>query len=135
MKVVLDTNVLVSGLLNPHGSPGRIVDAVLEGRVRPLFDDRVLGEYREVLARPKFAFDSEDVGHFLDYLEATGEPVVAVPLDVSLPDPDDVPFLEVASAGRASLITGNRDHFKPVRGSHDVRVLPPDAFLKELKQR
>lgn len=134
MRVVLDTNVLVSGLLNPHGSPGRIVDALLASQVRPLFDDRILREYREVLSRPKFGFDIEDVEYFLDYLETEGEPVVAIPLDLSLPDPDDIPFLEVASAGRAdALVTGNEAHFRPSRGSHKVKVITPPEFLAELK--
>ena len=51
---VLDTNVLVSGLLSPFGPPGRLVDALLARRLRLAFDDRIELEYREVLARSRF---------------------------------------------------------------------------------
>ena len=51
---VLDTNVLVSGLLSPFGPPGRLVDALLARRLRLAFDDRIELEYREILARPRF---------------------------------------------------------------------------------
>ena len=50
---VLDTNVLVSGLLSPFGPPGRLVDALLARHLRIASDDRIEAEYREVLARPK----------------------------------------------------------------------------------
>ncbi len=57
MRIVVDTNVLVSGLLNPYGSPGRILDLVLSGRIQVLYDDRILEEYQDVLARPQLAID------------------------------------------------------------------------------
>ena len=56
MRVVVDTNVIVSGILNPHGPPGRVVDALLSGNNSALHDDRILSEYREVLLRPTFGF-------------------------------------------------------------------------------
>ena len=53
MFIMLDTNVLISGLLNPNGAPGRIIDLILGARLTLLFDDRILGEYEDVLARPQ----------------------------------------------------------------------------------
>jgi uncharacterized protein len=55
MRVVVDTNVLVSGVLN-RGPPGRIVDAIVAETFTVLYDDRILGEYRDVLARPVLDF-------------------------------------------------------------------------------
>jgi len=60
MRVVLDTNVFVSGLLRPDGVPGQIVDYLLSGAFVVLYDDRTLGEYREVLARPRLGIPQED---------------------------------------------------------------------------
>ena len=51
---VLDTNVLVSGLLNPSGHPGRLIDAVLSGHLLLAIDDRIFAEYSKVLKRLKF---------------------------------------------------------------------------------
>lgn len=53
-RIVLDTNVLVSGMINPNGPPGRIVDLIREGLVELVVDDRILAEYSQVLSRPKF---------------------------------------------------------------------------------
>ncbi|RLC74149.1 MAG: putative toxin-antitoxin system toxin component, PIN family, partial [Chloroflexi bacterium] len=96
MKVVINTNILVSALINPFGPPARVIDLVLLKELKPVFDDRILAEYREVLRREKFNFNPEDIDALLAFFEAEGEKVIAPPLDVSLPDPDDRPFLEVA---------------------------------------
>ena len=61
MLVVLDTNILVSALISPFGPPARVLDMVLGGDIQVAYDDRLLAEYREVLARPKFSFAPEDV--------------------------------------------------------------------------
>lgn len=129
MRIVLDTNVLVSGLLNPHGAPGRIVDLLTSGDLVLLHDDRIIDEYAQVLARPRFRFGRADVSALLGFIEWSGEAVVARPLDVVLPDPDDLPFLEVAVAGEAdALVSGNTRHFKPTHGKHRVEVYDPARF-------
>jgi predicted nucleic acid-binding protein len=122
---------MVSGVLNPHGSPGRILNDVLSGTITVLHDDRILSEYREVLLRSAFGFRRSDVDVLIDFVETEGEHISAESLTVVLPDPDDLPFLEVAAAGRADvLITGNIKHFKPRRGQHGVLVMRPADFLR-----
>lgn len=131
MRVVLDTNILVSALLTPGGNADRIVRAATTGALLPLHDERVLAEYREVIHRPKFAFDPRIVRAVLAELERGGLPVVASPVSVVLPDPDDLPFLEVAASGRAdALITGNERHFSPESGDHAVPIRSPAVFLE-----
>ena len=133
MRVVIDTNVLVSGILNPHGPPGRVVDAVLSEALIVLHDDRILAEYSEVLLRPMFGFQRGDVDALLDFIEFAGEHLTAGGIDVILPDPTDLPFLEVAVAGLAdALISGNVKHFKPRRGRHDMRVCTPAEFVRRM---
>ena len=130
MRIVLDTNVLVSGLLSPHGPPGRIVDLFLDGTVTLLVDDRIVIEYREVLARPRFRFDPADADAVLSFIDVAGERVAARHLSATVPDPYDLPFLEVAHAGRAdALVTGNAKHFRGATAV-GVRVLSPAAFMK-----
>jgi putative PIN family toxin of toxin-antitoxin system len=128
MTVVLDTNVLVSALLSPFGPPARVLDLILTGEIQLAYDDRLLVEYRQVLTRPRFDFDSRDLAGLLDYLAVEGRLVVPHPLDVSLPDPDDLPFLEVAAEAGAVLVTGNRRHF-PADACGGVTVLTPAEFL------
>lgn len=128
MRIVLDTNVLVSALLNPFGSPGRVLDLILAGAVRLVYDDRILAEYRAVLLRPRFGFERHQVQRLLDYLIFTGEGVSAIPLAVDAPDPADLPFAEVAVSGEAdALVTGNPQHFAFVQ---HPPVLSPSEFLQ-----
>ena len=124
---VLDTNVLVSGLLSPYAPPGRLVDVLLTRRLRIALDDRIELEYREVLARPRLGIDPSRGQAFLAILQFQ-EHVTAAPWPhPTPPDPDDTMFLEVALQSRASvLVTGNLKHFPPAcRGP--VSVLSPRA--------
>jgi putative PIN family toxin of toxin-antitoxin system len=133
MRVVIDTNVLVSGVINPHGPPGRILDAALAEHIRVLYDDRILGEYRAVLLRPFFGFQRNDVETLLNFFEFSGERISAKPISIVLPDATDLPFLEVAMAGSAdALITGNLRHFKPRRGRLNVYACSPAEFLRRI---
>ena len=131
---MIDTNVLVSGIINPHGPPGRIVDAILSEAIIVLHDDRILSEYREVLMRPIFGFEPTDVEIILDFIEVAGEHINAKEADLVLPDPTDLHFLEVAVAGVAdALVTGNLKHFNPKRGKHNVDVCGPAEFLRRIR--
>lgn len=135
MKIVLDTNVLVAGLLSPFGPCGDIVRMVASGNLTLCVDARVLSEYQEVLKRPKFHFDPDKVASVLDYIEHTSWVVSSVPLSVSLPDTDDEPFLEIAISANADyLITGNAVHF-PSELCQGVNVVSPADFLKQAVKR
>lgn len=134
MRIVLDTNVLVSGLLTPFGSSGEIVRMVSSGQLVLCFDARILSEYRNVLLRPRFQFNREHVASLLDYIQHFGQVHPTQPLPNPLPDPDDEPFLEVAVAGEVCcLVTGNKAHF-PHRHLRGIRVFSPANFLKYYRE-
>ena len=119
---VLDTNVLVSGLLSPSGPPGRLVDVLVARRLRLALDDRVELEYREVLARPKLGIEPVRREAFLAILQFQDH-LTALPWPHrALPDADDVIFLEVALQTSARVVvTGNLKHFpRGRRGPVDV---------------
>ena len=100
MKTVLDTNVLVSGLLTPFGPRGKIVQMVSADELILFIDARILSEYQEVLHRPKFKFNKDHINILLDFIKLYGQFVSSLPLKNRLPDLDDEPFLEVAVAGK-----------------------------------
>jgi uncharacterized protein len=128
MKIVLDTNVLVAGLLSPFGPCAEIVRMVSSGELTLYLDARVLSEYSEVLHRSKFRFDVDKVISILDYIEHRGHIVASSPLPDSLPDPDDQAFLEVAVAGQAAcVVTGNHAHFPP-KLCQGVKIFSPTDF-------
>jgi uncharacterized protein len=96
VKVVVDTNVLIAGLLSPFGPPGEILRMVASGTLRLCFDARILTEYEEVLARPKFRFNAGQTQALMEHIQAEGFSVAGAPLLLRLPDPSDEPFLESA---------------------------------------
>mgnify|MGYP000636177747 CR=1 FL=1 len=135
MNIVLDTNVLVAGLLSPFGVCGEMVRMISSGELVLSFDARILSEYDEVLRRPKFKFEEEKVAALLDYIVYRGRKVAPSPLTHSLPDSDDEPFLEAALAAQAvCLVTGNRDHF-PAKLRQGIKVFSPKEFLMFYKKR
>ncbi len=114
MRLVVDTNVLVSALLNAGRSPDRVLCAVCERRDVVLYDQRIALEYRTVLARPKFrAIDTSRAQALVAVLLAQGQDLGAVPpWKGAMIDPHDRAFVEVALAGRAdAIVTGNTRHY------------------------
>lgn len=135
MRVVLDTNVLVSGLISPSGPPGEILRLLETGLIVPCLSEGILGEYRNVLTRAEFQFPVFQIAHLLQRFEAVGELVVAELLPGDFPDPKDAPFLEAALAAHADLlVTGNLRHF-PARLSQAVAVVSPREFIEALRGR
>lgn len=134
-RAVLDTNVLVSGLLTPAGPPGRLLNAIATGGLTPVYSDPVFEEYVEVLVRPSLRLDSSAVLELLLLFGEIGEPVQPAPLTLSglsaadFPDPDDLPFYTTALAAGCPLVTGNLKHF-PNPGP--VEVLTPAQAVKRL---
>lgn len=135
MIIVLDPNVLVSGLLKGRSNPGIIVNQVASGRIRLAYDFRIIDEYRRVLKRPRFNFRENEIEALLKQIEAEGLVVTAAPLALNLPDPADRPFWEVAAAGEGfPLVTGNRKHYPP-EGLPVIKVLSPAEFIQSFLQR
>ncbi|HIJ57009.1 MAG TPA: putative toxin-antitoxin system toxin component, PIN family [Deltaproteobacteria bacterium] len=130
MKIVLDTNVLVSGLLSPFGPSGEIVRMLFSGELVLHIDARILSEYQDVLNRSKFKFNKDHIGVLIDFIRQYGQFISSSPLKNRLPDPDDEPFLEVAIAGKVkSLVTGNTVHY-PSLPREGINIFSPSEFLE-----
>ncbi|HMJ64353.1 MAG TPA: putative toxin-antitoxin system toxin component, PIN family [Candidatus Binatia bacterium] len=135
MKIVLDTNVLVSGLLQSKGNPAQVLELVLAGAVQICHDARILTEYREVLARPRFKFDPARVREVLTKLEVDGLTTDASEQGpFNLPDADDEPFLAVALAGTVDcLVTGNLADYPPDKRK-GCAVFSPAEFMEHWRK-
>lgn len=111
MRLVLDTNVVVSALLRPRGNEAAVLRIALAGGAICL-SQSIISEYRTVLARPKFGFDGAVVAVLLRQLQAAAEFFEAEFTASGSPDEPDNRFLECAEAAGADyLVTGNRRHF------------------------
>ena len=116
---VIDTNVIVSALLtkNADSATVKVVEAVLDGRIVPLYHSKILEEYNDVLCRGKFHFTESAIQKLIAYFVQFGVEVFPQPTGEVLADMDDLIFYEVVMAKRkddAYLVTGNQKHF-PVR--------------------
>ena len=135
MKIVLDTNVLISGMLNPSGPPGRIVDLLRTDILQLAVDDRILAEYVDVIRRDYFLkYCSEsDRENIIDYLSKNSHYSSSTVVVHNMPDEGDTPFLEIAITEEVPLITGNSKHY-PKQLRKGCIVLSPSQFLKKYFQ-
>jgi len=131
LRVVLDTNVIVSAVLLEESVSRRAFDhACLHGKILLSFD--VLAELSEVLGRKQFRtyVDEDDVRRLLAALAREAEWVEVNTRIFTCRDPKDNKFLELAVSGHAThLVTGDADllALSPFQG---VTILPPRAFLE-----
>ena len=132
MKIVLDTNVLISGLLNPDGIPGFIVRLVASGYIELIYDYRIISEYVNVMSRPKFHIDPENISDLIEQIKANGLLVSPLPVSMTMPDEEDLKFLEAAvSSGAQYLVTGNLKHF-PAPEFKGVKIISPADFFEHI---
>lgn len=125
--VVIDTNVLVSSMLtsNPTSTIARIVDAVSQGLIVPMYNDSILEEYHSVLLRDRFHFSVDSINDLISLIKNKGINCERCASNEFFPDPDDMVFYEVAMSREDSyLVTGNLKHF-PKNG----RVVSPADML------
>ena len=112
IRVVLDTNVVISALLSPRGNEASLLRIALAGGLAFYLSEPIFVEYKTVLGRPEFKFNRHDVANLLDDIRSFGifvEP--SVPVKASTDEPDNR-FLECAVAAKAHyVVTGNKKHF------------------------
>lgn len=133
LKVVLDTNVIVSAHLNPDGLERIVLNLGLSTSLVLFVTRDILDEYRSVLERKKFGLDARLVNESLQLLKATAVTVFPRASVSASPDPEDNKFLECAqSAGADYLVTGNKRHF-PGRWK-DTHVVNSREFIELIAQ-
>lgn len=134
IKAVLDTNILVSGLVNEHGAPRRLVDAWLEDRFTLVSSLYLVTELSHVLAYPRVArrlsLSQGEVEAILAALLATAE---IAPGQVELPgvtrDPKDDAVVACAKEGQAGyIVSGDRD-LLDLGYYEDIQVVTPQQFV------
>lgn len=129
--VVIDTNVIVSGLLKSNSYPGLILSLIDLNIIIPLLHKDILNEYENVLKRPKFNFDYQKVVEILTTIKSHGIYVARTMLDEKLIDINDQIFYEIVMEHRKEaesyLVTGNIKHFPNVK-----YILTPKEFIEML---
>jgi putative PIN family toxin of toxin-antitoxin system len=113
VRLVLDTNVVVSAFINPSGKPSQILKLVL-GRVAELcYNSAILSEYESVMLRPKFSnkIDSAIIRRFINLIRSIGFSFDPIPSNIKLPDESDRIFYDTAKGSGSVLVSGNIKHY------------------------
>lgn len=138
-RAVLDSSVLVSAFLTPHGSVVRLLREPVRSRYGLVLSETILTETARVLLgksrlRRYAAYVDSDVHDFVRWLLTHAEIVRDVPvLRVVADDPDDDAIIAAAVAGRADyLVTGDRAHLLPLGEYQGIRIILPQTFLEIL---
>ena len=132
IHAVIDTNVLVSSMLtkNKKAATARLVEVLIDNKIRPVYNKDILDEYNEVLKRKEFNFNTEAVESLIETIQINGLYTERTPTDEPVIDPKDVVFYEVALSKKgAYLVTGNLRHFpkKPI-------VVTPAEMIQILEE-
>lgn len=115
MRVIIDTNVFVSGLISESGNPAKIIDAVLRGILVPVMSTETFAELEAVLKRPRLQPYFQGAGmapsHLLEQLQKLAQFVTPKTSHTPLRDEKDRPFLELAATHPAPdfIVTGDKD--------------------------
>jgi uncharacterized protein len=112
LRLVLDTNIIVSAALKPEGLQRTVLLLAITKPATLYISDAILAEYQEVLARPELQIRKALRQQLLQLIGSHAHRVTPSLSRELTPDPDDNKFLECADAGRADyLVTGNQRHF------------------------
>jgi putative PIN family toxin of toxin-antitoxin system len=130
VRIVLDTNVLISGIFFT-GPPFQILEAWRDGNLQILVSPAILEEYRRVMNELVSQFEAVNPDPFLDLLTLRSE-IVLAPLmpRVIKEDPSDDKFLECAVAGKAACIVSGDKHLLKLSEFRGIRILTPRHFIQ-----
>jgi len=135
IRVTIDTNVVVSGLLF-GGQPGRIVELWKSGELNPFASRSIIEEYIRVLTYPKFQLIEEDIDYLvykeiLPYFEIVH--VKDTPPIGELDDPSDDIFLKCATKANAKAVISGDHHLLKLKYYQKIPILTVTQFLKQMK--
>jgi len=138
IKVILDANVLVSGLISKNGPPGKILDAWLAGKYQLFVSPQILKELGRVLQYPRIQerLTMEQAAELLKKLSNNAELVAGtLKLSVLTRDPSDNVYLACAVEAKADyLVTGNSYHFEEAGKIYfGINIISPHAFLEAME--
>lgn len=130
MRIVCDTNVLISGFLF-GGNPREVLQLCSSGKVINCISPEITQEVEEVLHRPKFGLLPEQVYRIIGLFRDTFTFVIPQnSIDIITLDPDDNRMLEAADAAEAKAIVSGDKHLLELALWKDIPILNPTDFLR-----
>lgn len=128
MKIVLDTNVLISGIFF-RGPPSQILEAWKSAKFQIILSKEILVEYQSVGEKLSEKYPRINLTPIIELLTIYGKVVETKDISVSICEhPDDNKFIECAIAGNGKLIVSGDKHLLKISGFQDILVLKPREF-------
>ena len=132
LKVVLDTNVLISAVLF-GGNPRKILYRVIRGNIKLCISEQIIDELKRVLKRPKFGFSPEIIQLIVNELIMLSEFIIPrIKIDVIQVDPEDNKILECATEGGANYIITGDIHLLELQSFKEIKIVNPAKFIEEV---
>ena len=129
MKIVLDTNVFISGIFF-YGPPSKILQAWRDSKIQIILSEEILEEYQRVAEELSSKFPAVDIDRIIELLTIHGEVIKTKDISVCVcEDPDDNKFIECAIASNSKLIVSGDKHLLNITGYQDISVLKPRSFV------
>jgi len=126
IKIVLDTNIIISAALSPSGNCARIINLLADTKQAALFYAKpILAEYQLVLSRPQFGISPQIQEEIMEAINAEGKELKPIPSDITFIDESDRIFYDTAQEAGAILITGNKKHYPD-----ENFIMTPVEFLR-----
>jgi uncharacterized protein len=128
MQVVVDTNVIISGIIKPDNSPAKILNAILSRKLILNLDSRIFSEYERILKSLKFSFPENLVSELLYFIKKESYFTSPSPVQIEVKDKNDLPFIELAIHKNIPIITGNKKHFE-ISNEFNLTIFTPSEFI------
>ena len=135
MRVILDTNILLSGLISPHGTPASLIEAWLDRRFTLVSHSLQLDELREVSRRDKIRqlIRPSEAGRLVNQIAAIADMPAALPQVERSSDPRDDFLLGLCEAGAAGwLVTGDKDDLLALKRHGRTKIVTAGAMAGQL---
>jgi putative PIN family toxin of toxin-antitoxin system len=129
MKVIIDTNVFVSGIFF-SGPPHIIIEAWRSGKIKLVISPEIYQEYQRVSESLAAQFPAINIQQIIEIVALTSEVVSPARLNATVcADPDDDKFIACALASKSRIIVSGDKHLLQVSGYHGIQVLKPREFI------
>lgn len=134
LRAVLDTSVIVSGIIRPRGTPGQILERILDDAFVLVVSPPMMDELRRTLKKPRIRrytrWSDEEIDLRTGELEMLADPFEGkMAVVTTLRDPDDLMFLVAAIEGRASYIVTGDEDLLTLQEYEGISIVTPRAFL------
>jgi len=131
MKIILDTNVFISGIFF-SGPPSQILHAWQKKDFQIVLSEQILSEYKRVTDEISYKYPHIDIAPIIELVTIHGQLIDTKGIEISIcEDPDDDKFIECAITGKCEIIVSGDKHLLKLAGYKGIKILRPHEFVEQ----